>query len=190
MGRECFRGQTTILADQITYRIPTAADAEAIAHLHVACWREAYAGIVPISILDTVDMADRTARWQCYVENGKSIVALASREGVPVGFVHAGKLEEPLAEGADGHIYALYILARQHRQGIGRALLGRAAHGWLARGGVSMSVGVLTANQPAVAFYEALGARFVRPDTYSWHGHALAESIYIFENLAELARFA
>ncbi|WP_395686469.1 hypothetical protein [Aestuariivirga sp.] len=49
---------------------------------------------------------------------------------------------------------------------------------------------MLTANQPARAFYEALGARFVRPDVYPWHGYNQDETIYIFENLQELARSA
>ena len=90
-------------------------------------------------------------------------------------------------EGADGHINALYILRRFHRSGIGRRLVTMVAADWLARGGKGLSVGVLSANRPAVAFYEALGARFVRPDTYSWAGYDLAESIYVFNNLAELA---
>jgi GNAT superfamily N-acetyltransferase len=174
----------------LTYRSPNVGDAETIAGLHVTCWREAYAGIVPISMLDNVDMADRIARWQRYIENEKSIIRLASRDAEPVGFIHAGKLDEPLADGADGHVFALYILARHHRQGIGRRLMGMAARAWLDRGGRVMSVGVLTANHGARTFYEALGARFVRPDTYQWHGHALDESIYIFENLGQLAHFA
>lgn len=68
--------------------------------------------------------------------------------------------------------------------------MGLAAADWQARGGKALSVGVLTANRPAVAFYEALGARFLRPDTYLWHDHSLPESIYVFEDLAELSRFA
>ena len=44
------------------YRVPAVADAEAIARLHVASWREAYAGIVPQAILDAVDLDDRYGR--------------------------------------------------------------------------------------------------------------------------------
>ena len=35
-----------------------------------------------------------------------------------------------------------------------------------------------------------LGARFIKFDTYEWDGHSLPESIYLFENLEELARIA
>lgn len=174
----------------ITYRIPTVADAVAIARLHVDCWREAYAEIVPIAILDQVDMADRVARWEAHLVNPAAHAYLAEVAGEPAGFIHRGVLEQPLVEETDGHIFALYLLQRFHRRGIGRRLVGLSAADWLARGGRALSVGVLTANRPAAAFYEALGAQFVRPDTYTWHGHDLAESIYVFNNLQELARFA
>lgn len=175
---------------EITYRIPNVSDAGAIAHLHVACWREAYAGIVPIEILDHVDMADRTARWEQHLGKPTARAFLAEVAGEAAGFIHRGVLDQPLVEGADGHLNALYLLQRFHRRGIGRRLMGLAAADWLAQGGTALSVGVLTANRPAVAFYEALGARFVRPDTYRWHGHDLPESIYVFCNLDALSRFA
>lgn len=175
---------------QIAYEIPTPADAAAIAHLHIASWREAYTGMIPPGILENADMADRTARWRSYLETAGSPTWLARVNGEAAGFVRAGPVSEPLAEGADGHIFALYILERFHRRGIGKRLIGLAARDWLARSGQALSVGVLTANQPARAFYEALGARFVRPDIYPWHGHNLPETIYIFENLKELARSA
>lgn len=175
---------------EITYRVPATADAGRIAELHVACWREAYAGIVPVSILDGVDMAERIARWRGHLEGDGGAIFLAEAEGAAAGFIHAGRLAEPLVEGIEGHIFALYVLARHHRRGIGRRLIGLAAAQLLGQGGRALSVGVLTANAPARAFYEVLGARFVRDETYHWHGHDLPESIYLFENLAELARFA
>lgn len=75
-------------------------------------------------------------------------------------------------------------------RGIGRKLLGLAAKAWLRQGGKALFSGVLTANHGARAFYEAMGARFALPDVYVWDGHALDESIYIFENLGQLAHFA
>lgn len=174
---------------EIIYRIPTIADAETIAGLHVASWREAYGGIVPREVLDRVDMADRVARWRQYLAGtGMTFLVEAGEEAA--GFIRAGTPAEPLAEGADGHIFALYVLERHHRRGIGRSLLGRVAAKWQGCGGQALSVGVLAANARAVAFYEALGACFERADTYSWDGHDLPESIYVFRNLAELARFA
>jgi ribosomal protein S18 acetylase RimI-like enzyme len=171
------------------YRVPALADAEAIARLHVASWREAYAGIVPAEILDRVDIADRIARWQAYLA-ADGVTFLAGVGGEAAGFIRAGAVPEPMVEGADGHIFALYVLRRHHRRGIGRRLLGLAARDWLVRGGTALSVGVLTENAPAVAFYQGVGAQFARAETYRWDGHDLPESIYVFRNLQELARFA
>jgi len=173
-------------AEKIHCRIPAVADAEVIARLHVASWREAYDGIVPSSILDTVDMEDRIARWRGYLA-GDGVTFLAEAGGEAVGFIRAGKLLEPLVDGADGHIFALYILRSHHRRGIGRRLLGLAAGDWLRRGGLALSVGVLTENAPALAFYRGVGASFAKADTYRWDGHELPESIYVFNNLQELA---
>ena len=179
-----------MVSETVTYLSPGPERAEDISRVHVASWREAYAGIVPADILANVDLADRAARWRGYLGAGGYPTFLALVAGEPAGFIRTGQLGEPLCEGADGHVYALYILQRFHRRGIGRRLMGLAAAEWLQQEGKSFSVGVLTANQPARAFYEALGARFVRPDIYQWHGHALDESLYIFENLDQLARFA
>jgi ribosomal protein S18 acetylase RimI-like enzyme len=177
-------------AETISYSSPGPDRAEDLARLHVASWREAYTGMIPPDILADVDLADRTARWRSYLEAGGYPTFLASVAGEPAGFIRTGRLAEPLAEVADGHIYALYVLQRFHRGGIGRKLMGLAAAEWLQQGGRAFSLGVLTANQGARTFYEALGARFVRPDVYNWQGHNLPESIYVFENLSELARFA
>ena len=175
----------------VIYTIPASGMAEEIAHLHVASWREAYADIVPAEVLANVDMADRISRWRTYLLGTEgSPTYLARAGGEAAGFIRAGAVKEPLAEGADGHIFALYVLRRFHRRKIGQTLVALAARAWLQRGGAALSVGVLSANAGARAFYEALGARFIRPDTYEWDDHNLPESIYLFENLEELSRFA
>jgi ribosomal protein S18 acetylase RimI-like enzyme len=174
----------------ITYCRPEVADAEAVAELHVTCWREAYSGIIPISILENVDLADRIAHWRSYLGVGGHPTVMAHVDGEPAGFIRAGRMAEPLAEGADGHIFALYVLRRFHRRGIGRRLMSLAAAEWLEEGGKAFSVGVLTANQGALAFYEALGARYLRGDSYEWDGHTLPETLLVFDDLEGLSRLA
>jgi len=49
--------------DDLTIRPATAADAPAIAHIHVASWREAYAGIVPTAYLEGLDVDAREQWW-------------------------------------------------------------------------------------------------------------------------------
>lgn len=175
--------------DDIHFRVPAVADAEAIARLHVASWREAYSAIVPASVLDAVDVADRIARWQGYLAS-EGVTFLAEAGGGAAGFIRAGVPDKPMVADADGHIFALYVLQRHHRRGIGRRLLALTAAEWLRRDGRALSVGVLTENRPALAFYRGAGASFAQADTYRWDGHDLPESIYVFRNLPDLARFA
>lgn len=174
----------------VVVRIPRAIDAERIARVHVGSWRESYAGIVPAPVLAKVNEADRAEKWRGYVELAGFRTFLAEVDGEPAGFIHSGPLSEPLVDSADAHIYTLYVLSPYHRQGLGRRLLGVTAATWHEQGGRAISVGVLTQNQRARAFYEAMGARFVRPDTFEWDGHVLDESIYLFENMKELSRSA
>jgi len=172
------------------FSVASIADAEDIARVHVASWHEAYGAIIPAEILARVDLQDRIERWRTHLGSAGHIAFLARVDGEAAGFIRAGRLAEPLAEGADGHIYALYVLKRSQKRGIGRRLLGRAAADWIGQGGRALSVGVLSANAPAIAFYEAMGARFVKDDVYIWDGHPLDQRIYLFENLGQLARFA
>lgn len=125
----------------ITFAAPSLPEAEAFAALHVACWQEAYRGVVPDEILDRVTAADRLSLWNAVLADESRVVIGAYEGGAPVGFVMAGPPLEPLFEGMDGHVPAFYIRASHHRRGIGRRLLGRAAAGWLSRGGRSLALG-------------------------------------------------
>ena len=55
-------------------------------------------------------------------------------------------------------MYAIYVLKEAQGKGIGRALVGTLAASLLANGYTDMIVWVLEQN-PAVSFYEKLGAR-------------------------------
>jgi ribosomal protein S18 acetylase RimI-like enzyme len=169
------------------HRRPRADEAEAMAALHVQCWREAYGPILPAAILDGIDMAQRRSAWEAHLAQADSFVLAAFGEDGPCGFVMARRNTDPGLPGADGQIAALYVLSRHYRQGLGRQLLGAAAGWWRTRGGASLGVNVLAANVRARAFYESLGARQVRTGSYDWGGHALPDAAYIFENLHKLA---
>ena len=67
----------------VRFNIPAIADAEAIANLHVTCWREAYADVVPPDILANVDMTDRIERWpSCLAQSGNpTFLSEAEAEG-------------------------------------------------------------------------------------------------------------
>ncbi|MDE2384538.1 MAG: GNAT family N-acetyltransferase [Alphaproteobacteria bacterium] len=173
---------------QITYRKPSLDEAGAFAALHVQCWREAYSAILPPALVASFSAAKRLWVWQARLADAKLFVMGAYADGVPCGFVMSGPANEQFIEDQDGHLWALYIAASQHRLGIGRALMGHAARDWLSRGGKSMTIGVLAENKPARAFYERLGAVKAREGHYVWDGYPLADCIYLLESLAKIAK--
>jgi GNAT superfamily N-acetyltransferase len=172
----------------IVYRECMPDDAPAIAGLHIQCWREAYAGMVPQAILDAADVGERTENWRKNFVANTHLTLAALDASDAVGFIHAGPPRENLFEGMDGHVGALYVLKSHYRQGIGAALLRRAAAWWLDRDGHTMALGVLAENLPARQFYEALGGRLVKTGTFNWHGFDLPEAFYVFDDLPRLAR--
>lgn len=175
----------------MTFKVfkPDESLAEELATVHIACWHEAYRAIVPANVLQATKLEQHTAKWQGFMADAESIIFAASTaENAIVGFISAGTSTEILWGGMDGHIRALYILRAHHRQGLGRRLLGAAAHEWLARGGRSLTLGVLAENHQARRFYETLGAKLVRTGTHEWEGCQLDDAIYVFENLPELAK--
>ncbi len=173
---------------QFTVFRPDESVAVQLAAANITCWRQAYAAIVPPEILAKADLEEQSVKWKGILgDSGRVVFAATTMEGEVAGFVVAGRPTESLVDGVDGHIAALYILAQFHRRGLGRLLLAAVAKEWIARGGHSLSFGVLAENTQARHFYESLGARLVRTSTYEWDGHPLPDAIYIFEDIAELA---
>jgi hypothetical protein len=60
----------------------------------------------------------------------------------------------------------------------------------LAKGGKTLSLGVLSDNLQVRNFYPALGGRVTKAEHFSWHGHDLPIVDYVFEDLPHLAALA
>ena len=173
---------------EITYRKPSPAEAETFAHLHVKCWRETYPAYLPAELMATFSAEKRLPMWQASLVNPERFILGAYADGIPVGFVMSGPSDEKHIPEQDGHLWALYIAAAQHRKGIGRALANAAVQHWLDQGGSTMTIGVLAENKRARAFYERLGAKLLKYNTYNWSGFDLPDCLYIWDDLAKIAK--
>lgn len=138
-------------------RSAVASDAPAIARVHVRAWRESYRGLVPDATLDALDEAERRARWEDLFSRGTMTFVAEAGDDV-VGFASVGAARE-WAGPESGELYALYVLERAKRRGVGSALLAAGARRLLAEGHASMMLWVLARNASARAFYEASGGR-------------------------------
>jgi ribosomal protein S18 acetylase RimI-like enzyme len=139
------------------------ADAAAIASVHVAAWRETYAGLLPDAMLARLSVPLRSAMWERTLRNpadaDETVAIVAERGGEVVGFSSCGRQRtaDLRAAGYDGEFSALYVLSSAQRLGIGTALM-RATAAHLSAGGYSGgALWVLRDNANACRFYERLG---------------------------------
>ncbi|HRJ65864.1 MAG TPA: GNAT family N-acetyltransferase, partial [Alphaproteobacteria bacterium] len=112
-------------------RQAAAADAAAIAAVHVQSWRESYQGIVPESHLAGLEVVERTQRWHGQLETLESPSAVfiarpaGGAGGAACGFISCGAARERF-EGYAGEVYALYLLKSAQGTGLGRRLFDTA----------------------------------------------------------------
>jgi GNAT superfamily N-acetyltransferase len=162
-------------------------DSAGIAKVHVQAWHETYKGIVPDSVLDGLDVADRTARWQKIltdnVERSAAFVAEMPEDGI-VGFVHCSPLRDR-CNGSGGEITAIYVLRSAQRRGIGRGLFGVAAAFLKSLGMTELTIWVLAENQPARRFYVALGG-MVTEEKIVTIGRPMPEVAYFWPDVEDL----
>ena len=171
----------------IAFDEPMLADAEEIARVHVQCWQESYAGLLPPEFLRRLSADARVAQWQEAISDPDVFVRVARDAGRIVGFVSSGDAREDAAKKADGEIFAIYILKAFHGRKIGRSLIAAAARFWLSKGRRNFIVLSMARNTQASAFYEALGGVQVYEGSFEIAGTRMADKGHLFSNLADLA---
>ena len=149
-------------ASPIIIRAATGDDAAAIAAVHVASWREAYAGLMPETMLNGLSVSDQTARWvrilgQAERPEGPGVF-VAEHDGDLVGFASSGSQRDPnlLAQGFTGEITAIYVLQDMQGRGAGRRLMAAMVNDLQGSGHDAASLWVLRENLRARRFYERL----------------------------------
>jgi ribosomal protein S18 acetylase RimI-like enzyme len=172
---------------RIVFDEPTLADAEEIARVHVQCWQESYAELLPADFLGKLSADARVAQWRKAISDPDVFVRVARDAGRIVGFVSCGPAREDAAKEADGEILAIYILKAYHGRKIGRSLIAAAARFWLSKGGRNLFALSIAGNNQAAAFYGALGGVQVYEGSFQIAGTWIADKGHLFNNLAELA---
>jgi ribosomal protein S18 acetylase RimI-like enzyme len=138
-------------------RRATLHDASAIAHIHVATWRAAYAGIVPAEFLASLSVERRTTSWQQQLADGRTVILVAVNDGIMTGWVSAGPSRD--ADKKDElEIYAIYVSPEHWRRNMGRQLMVGIEEAL--PDGPDITLWVLRDNQNAISFYEKMDYRF------------------------------
>lgn len=147
---------------EIAIRPALANDVAEIARLHRAIWCDTYRDLVSAEIYQALDEDFRRLRWADMLANPRrdQRVLLAEHGGRLVGIGAINAPFDAIFEGR-GEIKSLYIDASIKRQGLGRRLMRELARELLYMGYSGAALGVVIGNEPAIAFYRALGGQLI-----------------------------
>ena len=169
-------------------------DAAAIGAVHVASWREAYAGILPEAMLAGLSAEARGAMWGGVIGDpeafgGAAVFVVEDEAGGMAGFgACSAQRDAGLARaGFGGEIGALYVLGAHQGRGVGRALMAALAGALAERGIEGAGLWVLRENAPARRLYERLGGEVVGERVEREGEVSLVEIAYGWRELGGLA---
>ncbi|HEX4712320.1 GNAT family N-acetyltransferase [Phenylobacterium sp.] len=131
-------------------------DAEELARIHVASWRETYRGLLPDAFLARMSEPGFARRFRRSLSAAGAGVTLAAadRYGL-VGYAQGGPSRWKTA--GEAEIATLYVLRQAQGHGLGARLMTETARALAAQGAASLRVSVLRDNIRARGFYEHLG---------------------------------
>jgi ribosomal protein S18 acetylase RimI-like enzyme len=168
-------------------------DAAAVAHVHVAGWRETYPGIVPDRTLASMDVFSRTRYWAQVLDNKRNrtdiFVAEMPIDGEErvIGFGVNGPEQVGLRD-YSGEFHALYVLKVGQGQGLGTRLMTTMAAALTVRGMTAATVWALRDNWKARRFYEKMGGKLVSDRPLMFDGTQVMEVAYGWGDITPLAR--
>jgi len=133
-------------------------DAPEIANIHIRSWRAAYRGLIPDSILEDLDLQERTLLWSRNLSKPDEWIFVAKEKELVVGFCSlAPARDEEEDPKAIAEITTIYVDPDEWGKGFGKALSKAALHKALKCGFQEVLLWVLRENHRARDFYEHLG---------------------------------
>ncbi len=138
-------------------RPATMRDAKAIAEIHAAAARAAYADILPEDQLLALAPATREAKWREAIEFSEPQVQVAVLDGEVVGFVGYDRSRDPKTPSTTGEIWAIYLKPEHWGKGAGVALWDAARDGLEEEGCTTVTIWVPLRNERAMRFHELAG---------------------------------
>ncbi len=131
-------------------------DVEAVRHIYVSGWQDAFRGVVPQEYLDEMDFQ----RWKPPI---RSSYVLETGDGVVGTVAFSAGREEPYRDW--GEISSIYVLPRLTGRGYGHELFQFATDSLRSDGYGRLCLTVFERNRRARKFYESHG--------FSWNGEVI-----------------
>lgn len=140
----------------IETRWSRAEDAPALAELHAAAWRHAYAGIIPGVTLERM-IAARGPSWWRRLHGAGARALLIEFDGAVAGYATLGRNRAGPRSDRAGEIYELYLRPTYQGIGLGRRLFTEARARLADHGLTGLKVWALAENTVGRRFYVAMG---------------------------------
>ena len=154
-------------------------DAEAIAEVHQAAWRGAYAGVIPHRALASMISRRGGQWWNNAIRRAASILVLEI-DGTVAGYATLGRnraRELP----QQGEIYELYLRPEYQGVGLGRRLFSAARDNLRSHGLKGIVVWALEDNEPAINFYSNAGGRDIAEGVEFFDKQALRKVAFVWD---------
>jgi ribosomal protein S18 acetylase RimI-like enzyme len=162
----------------ITIRRALPSDADEIAAVHDAAWREAYRGLIPGRELERLVARRGPHWWRRAVRQGSRILVLSLHDRMG-GYVSYGRNRAPALD-YEGEIFELYLAPEYQGLGFGRRLFQSGRDDLAANGLQRVLVWSLADNQRAVDFYRRLGGQELRRASEIFAGERLGRVAFGF----------
>ena len=145
--------------EQIGVRRATPKDAQDVADVHDASWRNTYRGIIPGAHLERM-VARRGSTWWLKAIRRHAAVLVMEVGGEIAGYATVGPSRMKTLPYA-GEIYELYLAPEYQGLGFGKALFAAARKELASYGLKSFAVRALADNDMATRFYDHHGGKLV-----------------------------
>jgi len=164
--------------------IAGSSDIPKIARVHVDVWKSTYKGIVSDNYLQQLSYEKSAKRLMGIYEKNESIILMAEDGDNVIGFLNGGKerKNDPVYK---GEVYAVYILEQYQNKGVGRELIKFFTKYLLENGINNMIIWAFTENKYR-CFYEKLGGKALRNDSYTIDGKLLGETGYCWDDISSI----
>ena len=154
-------------------------DAQSIAQINVAAWKEAYKGLLPEELLASRKVDEkRINAWKKKIDDKSFTVLVYEDDGEVRGYLSAGSKRDDIQYAHE--LYAIYVDPSFQKQGVGSSLF--EEYKKIIKNS-SFYLYMLKGNAKASAFYKKMGGhrdmeydRILNVDNYE-----IEEIIYIFK---------
>lgn len=171
----------------IKIRKATINDAKTVAEIRYKTWQVAYKDLLPESVLNDFDLEKETKKRIEYINNNTGLlglyVAIYNDEVVGFSIINDAEKTEttkPYIKEC-GEVYAIYVLPKYHKLGIGYALMNNNKNVFSKLGYKKFVLWCLKGNEKAAKFYERQGGVAIGEEQKALRGTMQTEICFLYD---------